>query len=114
MERSRAITRILSSRRSRRTARLAARAAPTSASARTAGSARTDSRADQRTQQGASARPLQELGEILVDGRVLEETAQRSLTRIETLGHCPEIGHRDGEIGGHLPEPGVWSTSHEL
>ena len=59
-----------------------------------------DGRADQRPQQEAPLRALEECDEVLVHGRVLEEPAHRALARLEPVGDDAQVGHRGAEVGG--------------
>src|SRR5262249_42444702 len=76
-------------------------AAPSSGSrppGRRGAGAGVDRRPHQRAQEEAAAGPLEELREVLVDRRVLEERAERPVAGAKAVGDGAEVGHGYPEV----------------
>ena len=63
-----------------------------------------DRRADEGAQEETPLGALQERGEVLVDGRVLDQAAERALAPLDPPRDGAEVGHRLAQVGQRLAE----------
>ena len=70
-----------------------------------------DRGADEGAQEETPLGAFQERGEVLVDRRVLDQSAQRALARLDPSRDGAEVGHRLAEVGQRLAELRVAAES---